>query len=474
LPRIKTAYLLNPDLGESHEYEGEPLNPDFSLYLKEYQRALRSLGMLDYTDLEVEASKLLCSDSELSSTYGKRFPWVFVDEYQDTNPTQVKLLKSLVHDGGATIFAIGDPDQAIYGFRGADVRNFHCFPEDFPGAKVVPLTRNYRSTDIILKAAAALMEKIKPLQCESFGGTPIALSPCRTESEEAEMIVEQVERLIGGTTYFSLDSGRVDSHEGELSIAFGDIAVLFRLNAQGDALETAMDRAGIPFVRSGETPLVSRYPVNILWRCLQTLRYPDNPYYAKQYDAFFSNDTHGRHALKETLDARKSMAERIEQALALHNFDCASEEASEALRRLKQLAGDFDGDLEDFLDTLSLDRAIDHAILLGDRLALMSLHAAKGLEWPVVFVTGCEHQLIPCTLFGTRDDDEERRLLYVGMTRARSRLILSHAIRRNLNGRVLHMSPSPFLNEIPHDLCHPLDRREWLPRRKPHKQLELF
>jgi DNA helicase-2/ATP-dependent DNA helicase PcrA len=479
LPRIKTAYLLNPDaypssFGESYEFEEKPFNPDFPMYFEEYQRALRSFSMLDYTGLEVEASKLLCNSPELSSKYGKRFPWVFVDEYQDTNPTQVELLKNLAHAGGATIFAIGDPDQAIYGFRGADVRSFHCFSEDFPGVKIVTLTRNYRSTDIILKATAALIDKRKPLQSESSGGTPIALSPCRTESEEAEMIVEQVERLIGGTTYFSLDSGRVDSHEGELSISFGDIAILFRLNAQGDALETAMDRAGIPYVRSGETPLVSRYPVNIIWRCLQTLQYPDNPYYAKQYDALFPNDSHEKHALAETLGAYKSIAERVDQAVALHNFDCSSEEASHALRRLKQLAGNFEESMEDFLDTLSLDRAIDHAILLGDRVALMSLHAAKGLEWPVVFITGCEHQLIPCKLFGSRNDDEERRLLYVGMTRARSRLILSHVNRRNLNGRVLHMSPSPFLNEIPNNLCCLLDRREWLPRRKPHKQLELF
>jgi DNA helicase-2/ATP-dependent DNA helicase PcrA len=288
------------------------------------------------------------------------------------------------------------------------------------------------------------------------------------------MIVEQVERLIGGTTYFSLDSGRVDSHEGELSIAFGDIAVLFRLNAQGDALETAMHRSGIPFVRSGETPLVSRYPVNIVWRCLQTLQYPDNPYYAERYADFFPNGNHPRDELEETLCFRKAIPERIEQTVAYHDFDCLSEEASGALRRLKQMAGNFEGDMEAFLDALSLDRAIDHAVLLGDRVALMSLHAAKGLEWPVVFVTGCEHQLIPCKLFGSRNDEEEKRLLYVGMTRARSRIILSHVNRRNLNGRVLHMSPSPFLNEIPNNLYCPLDRREWLPRRKLHKQLELF
>jgi DNA helicase-2/ATP-dependent DNA helicase PcrA len=105
---------------------------------------------------------------------------------------------------------------------------------------------------------------------------------------------------------------------------------------------------------------------------------------------------------------------------------------------------------------------------------LMSIHAAKGLEWPVVFITGCEDQLIPCSLFGSRDDEEERRLFYVGMTRARSRLILSHANRRTLNGRAFTMKPSPFFNDIPGEICSPLERRKWKPKGKAHKQLELF
>jgi superfamily I DNA/RNA helicase len=104
----------------------------------------------------------------------------------------------------------------------------------------------------------------------------------------------------------------------------------------------------------------------------------------------------------------------------------------------------------------------------------MSIHAAKGLEWPVVFITGCEDQLMPCILFGSRDDEEERRLFYVGLTRARSRLILSHVKRRTLNGRVLNMGPSPFLDDIPKDILIPLERRGWKPRKKPHMQLKLF
>jgi DNA helicase-2/ATP-dependent DNA helicase PcrA len=288
------------------------------------------------------------------------------------------------------------------------------------------------------------------------------------------MIVEQVERLIGGTTYFSLDSGRVASHEGELSLGFGDIGVLFRLNAQGDALEAALNRAGIPFIRSGETPLIARYPVNILWRFFQTLQYPDNLYYAKSYKQSLSEAAIKMEPSAEAFETRGAVSELVDNAITVHNFEYSSEESIETLRRLKQLASNFEGTIEAFLDTLSLERGIDHALVLGDRVALMSIHAAKGLEWPVVFITGCEDQLMPCTLFGGRDEEEERRLFYVGMTRARSRLILSHVKHRTLNGRVLTMDPSSFLDNIPEDILIPLERRGWKPRKKPHMQLKLF
>ena len=441
---------------------------------KKYQSRLRDLGMLDLDDLEVEALRLFRDHPEIAGAYGNKFPWLFVDEYQDTNPIQVELLKALIATGNNQICVIGDPDQAIYGFRGADVSNFHRFGDDFPGAKEIILTKNYRSTKEILQGAAGLMGKERPLESLSSEGSPVSVASCRTDSEEAEMIVEQVERLIGGTTYFSLDSGRVDSYEGELSLGFGDIGVLFRLNAQGDALDQALDRAGIPFVRSGETPLIARYPVNILWRFFQTLQYPENTYYKKMYDQSLSDAAITREQPSGAFETDCDFSELVERSLTFHDFDCSSEESIEAVGRLKQIAEGFEGRLEELLDTLSLERGIDHAILMGDRVALMSIHAAKGLEWPVVFITGCEDQLMPCSLFGTRDDEEERRLLYVGMTRARSRLILSHSNHRTLNGRALAMKPSPFLHDLPGEICSPLERRKWKPKGRAHKQLKFF
>jgi DNA helicase-2/ATP-dependent DNA helicase PcrA len=422
----------------------------------------------------VETLRLFRDHPEVCHRYGNIFRWVFVDEYQDTNPIQAELVKTLVNGGCGRVFAIGDPDQAIYGFRGADQANFFRFPLDFPSTHTISLTRNYRSSGPILQAAAAILLKDQALIPSSPGGDPVMLSPCRTEAEEAEMVVEQIERLMGGTSHFVIDSGRTGPGDGEPSLGFGDFAVLYRLNAQGLALEEAFKRAGIPYARSGETPLVARYPVNLLWRFLQTRTYPENPYYAKAYADLLSASGLKPETLHQEALLSGTPAESIETAVRFHGIDCEEERTKEPLSGLRRFASGFGGDLRSFVDGLSLERGIDHTRLPGDRVALMSLHAAKGLEWPVVFITGCEDQLLPCTLFGDRDDEEERRLLYVGMTRARRRLILSWAQRRTLSGRSLHMAPSPFLSLIPGHVCQNLERKRPKPRAKSGKQLSLF
>jgi DNA helicase-2/ATP-dependent DNA helicase PcrA len=466
LPRLKMASIM-----------ADKTDPDQSFlipYFERYQEKLRELGMLDLDDLQVETLRLFYDEPEICGKYAERFPWIFVDEYQDTNRVQVALLKALIQIGSGEICAIGDPDQAIYGFRGANVQNFFRFSEDFPGAKEIKLSRNYRSTQVILSGSSGLMRREEPLRGILEGGDSIRFASCQTHTEEAEMIVGQIEKLMGGTTYFSLDSGRVSSHENGGNFSFGDIALLYRLNAQGDALQEALARAGIPFIRSGERPLINRHPVNIVWRFFHALQYPKNTYHLEAYldlPEVRNLDTKG---LIKKFDTGDSLEALIDKAATLHKFDLSSEDSSESLRRLKGIAANFEGDLKSFLDALSLERSIDHATLSGDRVALMSLHAAKGLEWPVVFITGCEDGLIPCTLFGDRDDEEEKRLFYVGMTRARSKLILSRANRRTINGRVLQMKPSPFLDLIPQEFCGPLERTGWKRKGKIHKQLGLF
>jgi DNA helicase-2/ATP-dependent DNA helicase PcrA len=452
----------------------EAQDPGLLPLFARYREMRTDLNFLDLDDLEIETRRLFRSCPEVPGVWGERYPWMFVDEYQDTNAVQVELLKELVRAGARSICAIGDPDQAIYGFRGARVENFLRFGEDFSGAVTIRLTRSYRSTGPILQCAASVLEKDNPLEPDSPGGVPLFLARCGTGKEEAEMIVEQVERLLGGTSYFSLDSGRVDSTETGAELGFGDLAVLYRLNAQGESVAEALDRAGIPFVRSGEAPLAARYPANLFRRFLQTFRYPENAYFRGLYEDMASEEGVLLPAFAPDFGPDGPLLEIVERAAAYHALNDLADDAGEVLKSFRHTAASFGGGLDAFLDYLSLERGIDHALLGGERVALMSLHAAKGLEWPVVFIIGCEDGLIPCTLFGARDADEERRLLYVGMTRACRRLILSHAMKRSLDGRPLQLAPSPFLNLLPPHLTQPLERRVWKPKRPAHEQLSLF
>jgi DNA helicase-2/ATP-dependent DNA helicase PcrA len=463
LPRLKVAQVM-PQSRES--------NGDFLISFKQYQQHLIKLKALDLLDLETETLRLFQNHPEVVSLYSAKSPWIFVDEYQDTNPLQSAILKCLVQKDCTRICAIGDPDQAIYGFRGADVKNFLRFPEDFAPARTITLIRNYRSSQNILDSAAALMDQERALQSGKGPGELLHLAACRTDAEEAEMIVEQIEKLLGGTTYFSLDSGRVASHENGADLSFSNLAVLFRLNSLGDALEEAFARSGIPYVRSGEKPLIEQYPVNIFWRFLQALADPADPYYRKLY-LDLPEVKNGAEILQQCR-TDQSLPELVRQAVALHDFDLTDPRHLENLQRFQALAEQAGSDPISFLDRLNLERGIDHTLLIGDRVALLSLHAAKGLEWPVVFITGCEDGLIPCTLFGDQDEAEEKRLLYVGLTRAQNLLVLSHAGRRNLNGRPLQMPPSPFLDRLPQHLCRELERAKWKRKKPKDTQLTLF
>jgi superfamily I DNA/RNA helicase len=465
MSRLKTAEVLGLPPGA----EDLALHPAY----RAYQRRLRSLGMLDLDDLETETLRLFRDHPGVCREAGTRFPCVFVDEYQDTSPVQAELLRALAGEGGSRVTAIGDPDQAIYGFRGAEAARFPAFAGDFPGARESSLTRSYRATRTLLQGAAALLGKASPLEGGIGPGVPIRMSPCRTHREEAEMVVEQIEKLLGGTDSFSMDSGRVASHEGSEGLGFGDMAVLFRLNAQAEAFEEAFLRAGIPYVLSGETALTAKEPVDLLWRFLAALSHPGNAFYREAYLNLLGGDKErGERNLRTGL-SRSGPAALVDKAAILHGLDGSSREAPEPLRRLRALASSFEGDLPSFLDALDLERGVDHGTLEGDRVALMSFHAAKGLEWPVVFLTGLEDGILPLELYGDTDEAEERRLFYVALTRAGSRAYLSWAARRSLGPRTLERPPSRFLQSLPESLHTPVDRAAWKPRRR-QEQLQLF
>jgi superfamily I DNA/RNA helicase len=481
-----------------------------------YDSALRESGKLDFDDLLVEAIRLLDENSEVRNEIHGSCRWIFVDEYQDLNPAQHLLLTLLVHEN-AILTAIGDPNQAIYGFRGADVTYFSRFAKDFAGATELRLAENYRSAPTLLTASAQVIEagpdRFKlPLSPTLLSPGRLTIHAAPTDKAEAEYVVHQIEKMVGGTSMFSQDSGRVESErEGERS--FGDFAVFYRLNALRPALEEALGRSGMPYQISGDAPLLSRRgarelvtaicllcsssipkpPVMIEAKNLARLLQFSVPGFGEQTAQraeIFFKDTNIFNLRALIAFTQKDTGLNEKQKQALIAFSSELQEAgrcfekaglTEAIQFVFNLptwkglmAGDdvltanyqrvlnlararapADGNVfpRFFFDALALEGASDHFDPRAEKIALMTLHAAKGLEFPVVFIVGCEETLLPMQLPGlTSQLEEERRLFYVGMTRAKEQLYLLRAHRRPLFGRICENSPSRFLADIEEQL----------------------
>ena len=377
-----------------------------------------------------------------------------IDEYQDVDEQQVRLLKHLVPADG-NICAIGDPDQAIYGFRGADVRFFSEFQRDFPAARVVRLSRNYRSDRNIVRLSSRLMATSSTRAVLEDAPSLITIHEAPTEKAEAEFIVQTLERSLGGHSFFSIDSGRSADAEGQ-DLAFSDFAVLYRTESQAAVLVEALQRSGMPFQQRSHDRLL------------------DHPGVAGLTEAM--------RAQAGSLQAG-SLGDRLEAAYSQLQQTAStrsqSDEAAHAYSLLRPIAQARDYDLDGFLSELALESQIDSWDPRADRISLLTLHAAKGLEFPVVFIVGCEDGILPLRWgkaeSATLDDetDEERRVFYVGVTRAKTKLYLSRARKRRWRGKIRELPPSPYLAAIEDEL---LERQRSQLTRKPRNtsQLELF
>lgn len=336
----------------------------------QFNRKLRTKNLFDFDDILQEAFVLLRDHDVARKKIQQRCRYIFVDEYQDTNAIQHEILK-LLAGGGAGVTAIGDPNQAIYGFRGSDVKFFRQFEKDFSGAKILSLSENYRSTQNLIEAARQVMAKgeifkVPPLTAEIYRKGRLVIHQAPTERAEAEYVVYEIEKMVGGTSMFSKDSKRVAGHK-DASFSFGDVAVLYRLNSQRKFLEEAFERSGIPFSVSG-----------------------DKAFWQEQ-------------EMKE---------------------------------------------------------------ITVEKVPLMTLHAAKGLEFSIVFIVGCEDGLIPLRRDDKKTDlAEERRLFYVGMTRAKEMLYFVHAKKRVVFGKTQTPLASPFLFDIETQLKE-YEAHEFKPRKK--------
>lgn len=434
-------------------------DPELADEVARYVKALRQQDMVDFDDLVVLPVELLEGDPDLAASYRDRYHWVLVDEYQDVDSQQYRLLRQLVPPDG-NLTAVGDPDQAIYGFRGADVGFFLRFQQDFPNARRVRLTRNYRSAPGILTAAQQMISPVslvpdRVLQAVGTGAGPAAKGFVRSEDvpvgahgaasevAEASFVARTIDQLLGGTSFHSLDSGRVSSSgigSGPEGLSFSDIAVLYRTDMQARAVMDAFVRSGLPFQKRSHDRLAERPGVD---RVLAELTAYTPA--AGELPGIVGTAVTGR--LRQAAHTALEGIGDPEGAEAAEIYS-----AVELLEPLADRCGD---DLEGFRTELALGIEVDTWDPRADRISLLTLHAAKGLEFPVVFVVGCEDGLLPLRWLGTGPDEiddeqtaEERRLLFVGMTRAQRALYLSYAAERSRQGTTRRSGRSPFLADL--------------------------
>jgi ATP-dependent DNA helicase UvrD/PcrA len=434
---------------------GSAPDAETSAALARYQQALAARNAVDFDDLVGLALRALETDAALAALYRARFRFVSVDEFQDVDESQYRLLATLVPPGrltGGNILAIGDPDQAIYGFRGADASCFDRFRADHPAARVFALGRNYRSSPAIVAASRQLIAGDNRPGADPVPADPsdrITIHRAASERAEAEFVVRTIEQSLGGHSFFSIDSGRAGAAR-PVRLGFSDFAVLYRTARQAPPLVEAFSRSGIPFRTSSSDPLADLPVVKALLAALAEDTGAPEPDFARALRA---------------------------AAARLPGRPGAPDPAAVAalLPALIGLAERLAADGVPLVDALALARETDLWDPRGERVLLSTLHAAKGLEFAVVFIVGLEEGILPLR-WGAADPEEEaaeRRLFYVGATRARQRLVLSRAAERLWRGRLQALPPSRFLADIDQALL----RHEAPPptgRRRADHQLQLI
>jgi DNA helicase-2/ATP-dependent DNA helicase PcrA len=479
-----------------------------------YQRQLHEDDAVDFDDLLMRTVFLFEQHPDVLARYQGRWQQILVDEYQDTNRAQY-LLCSLLAAKHRNLAVVGDDDQSIYSWRGADLRNILDFERDNPDARVVKLEQNYRSTQTILDAAHAVVSrnegrKEKKLWTDRGTGTLITIFDAYNEYEEAEFVARQVERLVGGSAQrgvSALLTRRADDEDGALQ--YGDVAVCYRINAQSRVLEEAFMRFGIPYQLVGGTRFYERREVkdalayvrlartaadrvalerviNVpargigdktveelrawatsrgtpLWAAVEAAG--ENPNLTPRARASlgaFAELVRGLGALAEVEPPSAvfdAVFERSGLQSAIQDGTEDGEERWTNLLELRNHAAEFDElavpeGLARFLEEVALVSDQDTLEDRPERVTLITLHAAKGLEFPVVFIVGLEEGLLPHkrALEDERELEEERRLAYVGMTRAKDRLFLVNARHRSTWGVGAASEPSRFLAELPEEL----------------------
>ena len=476
-----------------------------------YEKLLRDADAMDFDDMIVNTVKLLEENEEVRTRYQNRFRYVMVDEYQDTNHAQY-LLTSLLAGGSGNLCVVGDDDQSIYRFRGATIENILSFEEQYHKAKVIRLEQNYRSTQNILDAANAVIShnterKGKNLWTANGPGEKIVVDNAFDEQEESTFIAD--------TIMDSVKGGR----------KWSDHAVLYRMNAQSNAIERTFVRMGVPYRVIGGHRFYERKEIRDALAYLSVISNPADNIRLRRiinepkrgigattinhaaqiaaglglslYEVISHADEYEQlvraaprlRAFTQIIDGLAEAAEELplnelfEKAMRdtgyLDSLALDRETYQDRLENIQELSSNLlrysedneEGDLNGFLEEVALMTDIDNYNEEADTVVLMTLHSAKGLEFPVVFIPGMERGIFPGiqSLYSASEMEEERRLAYVGITRAKERLYLTHARTRMLYGSTSHNAPSPFLEEIPEGLVEE-KRKVTLSQQKPSVQ----
>ena len=473
-----------------------------------YERELRKNNALDFDDLLLVAVKLLQSNAAVLDKYSKRFRYVMIDEYQDTNHAQY-LLAKLLASHWKNIAVVGDADQSIYAWRGADIQNILDFEKDYPNCTSIKLEQNYRSTKIILDAANAVIENNegrpkKNLWTDKTEGAKIQHFTAQSEHEEAAFIGDTIAK-------------KHDIH----GVPYGDMAILYRTNAQSRVLEEALIKRALPYTMVGGTKFYDRKEIKDVLAYLRVLYNPFDDLsllriinvpkrsigattVAKLQDYARANGTSLFMTLtqlhlvdtikgktkekleefgiliftlvaemedKTVLDILEAILDRTGYLAQLEESTDPQDQArAENIGELLSVAKDFQdtnptGTVEDFLEQVALVNDVDSFEQEESKVTLMTLHAAKGLEFPIVFLGGLEEGLFPHsrTLMNPEEIEEERRLAYVGITRAEKELYISNATTRTVFGRTSSYLPSRFIDEIPEELVDGLRAKRKVP-----------
>ncbi|WP_217915851.1 ATP-dependent helicase [Miltoncostaea marina] len=462
---------------------------------RRYAEALRANGAMDFDDLLMVTAQLLEEDAAVRARWQSRFEHVLVDEYQDTNHAQYRLVRVLA-EPQRNVVAVGDDDQGIYSWRGADVRNILDFERDYPDAHVVALEQNYRSTGTILRAANAVVERNphrhpKRLWTDLGDGEPITVMACRDEHEEARVVAAEIDRAVGRGASLS------------------EVAVFYRTNAQSRAIEDQLVRRAVPYAVVGGPRFYERAEVRDLLAYLRVVANPADgvslarmlgapkrglgPGCVAKLEAFAAaretpvsegvlrpDEVPGlppgqRATLAATGALLADVRQRAEAGAPLDRIleevlersglrDALEREGTfeaqgriENLEEMVRVAAEYDASEEQatlagFLEGIALQADADLVDQSTGAVTLMTIHNAKGLEFDTVLITGLEEGLFPHIRSDTREAlEEERRLFYVGLTRARRHLMLTHADSRAMHGGRDYRLPSRFLGELPAD-----------------------